>query len=91
MPPSTVVVDKIAWLLEESKSVAAHHGLCMSSARVPSGTWSIPTPLTAFEMFEGQAVVWESGKQRGVLVSRSLHGEDLLKPMSLPLAPVTDG
>lgn len=56
MSPYTVVMDKIAWLLEENKSVAAHHGLCMGSGRVPSGTWSIPTPLTAFEMFEGQAV-----------------------------------
>lgn len=41
-------------------------------------------PLTAFEMFEGQAVDWGSGEQRGALLSRSLHGRACWNPQVCP-------
>ena len=89
---SAVVMDKIARLLEENESVAAHRGLCSQNpAWAPRGTSSSPTPLTTFEVFGGQAADWGSREQRGALLSRSLQWKGPLKPMGLPWAPVTDG
>lgn len=90
--PLLVVMVKIARLLEENESVAAHHGLCsQNSAQAPRGTSSSPMPLTAFELFGGQAEDWGSREERGTLLSMRLPWKGLLKPMGLPWAPVADG